>query len=75
LDEKLIIMANRIFFGELKLIRPISFRLPDPEYRSLMDEKGDGKLSELLRDIVAQHTSKRNVRQELPLHVNSKTKK
>jgi hypothetical protein len=68
-------MTTRIYFGEIKLVRPVSFRLPDPEYQILIIEKGDGKLSDLLRDIIAQHIRKENAQPEIPLHVNSRVKK
>lgn len=75
LYSKSINMATINFFGEMKLLRTISFRLPDPEYKSLIAEKGDGNLSDLLRDIISQYKSKSNVQQELQIQVNSKTKK
>lgn len=46
----------RIFFGEMKLTRPISFRLPDPEYKFLMQQiDQDKSVSDLLRKIIVKH--------------------
>jgi len=49
-------MANtKHFFGELKLIRPVSFRLPEPEYRKLVKNLNGNRISDLLRDIVTNY--------------------
>lgn len=58
----------RIFFGEMKLTRPISFRLPDPEYkRLLLQLDQERSVSDLLRKIIVKHNeSIKNPENEQP---------
>lgn len=48
--------ATRQFFGDMKLIRPVSFRLPEPVYRELTKNLNGNKISDVLRDIVQNYT-------------------
>ena len=41
------------FFGEMKLTRPVSFRLPEPMYRKLVANLNGNRISDVLRDMVA----------------------
>ena len=58
---------TRHFYGDLKLTRPVCFRLPEPEYRNLIGTLAGNRLSDLMRDIVAKY----NIENTGPEHCNT----
>lgn len=59
-------MAQRIYFGKLKLIRNVEARLPDTEYHEFIKNKGEKRISVYLRELIIDHNKKqRFIRENL----------
>lgn len=57
--------------GEMKLTRPVSFRVPEPMYRSLVKNLNGERLSDLLRNMVFENYAGRIINQKQEYDVDT----